>query len=353
MIIGLDDFDVDIFLTFDDKNIKLYYSDFDTIPELVKIVPLGAFDGDTETYQYTNMILEDRIKVALLFMQRDMYAYVDHDTKEIMINRELNPDQPHTAKAAFMTEFGNIPEVVAFFDVYKDICEHCNQLNYEIPDSWIGWNKAAPKTENNPEGLGWWYEDLAVGKKYIDWTNYPHWCQDCADYTFGDHKCECAYVIPIEVMPPADIYYVSLVYFNGIYRTKPESVQDFGVYNTLTDINFDLNKYSMIVDIKEFFTKEFQWFLQTIPGDLPFGCDYGTHIKHAVQTKDTDVRRIEIQNEINFFIYNFNAIWGDLVQVNEINILSQQSKTGGGSWLVEVFAKIKEERLIFRIEEAS
>ncbi len=332
MLLGLSDFNADLFLTDDPSSIFLYYSDFETIPELADIVPLGSFDDETESYLWINLDYAVRLEAAVLFMLRDKYAIVDPITKETQIDREI-----------FMTEFGNIPEVVIFFDQYKDICMNYGQDLYPAPDSWMTWDKAKQE--------GWYY--IINGKNYINWTNYPNWCQTCDKYTYEDSTSKCAYVIPISVIPPADLYYISIIYFNGIYRTNPESVQNFGLFNTLTDIDFEKNKYSLMVDTQKFFTTEFQWFLKTIPGSIPFACDYGTHIKHAVQTKDTEIRRIEIQNEINFFIYNFNAIYDQMVQVQAINILSHESQSGGNSWLIEVEVKIKEETLMYKIEAAT
>ncbi len=333
MLIGLNDFDADMFLTFDDSNIFIYYSDFETIPDLVDLVPLGSFDDETEAYHWVNLDYDVRLEVALLFMERDLYAYVDPETKQIMIDREL-----------FMTEFYNIPEVTTFFDQYKDICEHFGEMKYQIPDSWLGWDK--------PQEEGWIDEDLITGKKYINWNNYPNWCQECVQYTYSNESSKCAYQIPIDVMPPTDLYFIAIVYFNGIYRTNPESVQDFGLFEVLTDIDFEQNKYSLIVDIKKFFTSEFQWFLQTVPGSIPFSCDYGTHIKHAVQSKNTTVRRIQVQNEINFFIHNFNIIYGNIVHVQSINIQSRESHTGGDTWLIEVEVNIEQEILVYKIESS-
>jgi len=112
------------------------------------------------------------------------------------------------------------------------------------------------------------------------------------------------------------------------------------------------NKYSLVVDIPKFFTNEFQWFLQTVPGSIPFASDYGTHIKHAIQTKDAEIRRIEIENEINFFIHNFNNIYNSLVAVRAIKILSRENQSGGNSWLIEVEVVIEEEILTLRVESA-
>lgn len=334
MLIGLNDFDTNMFLVLDDSNIFIYYSDFDTVPGLVDLVPIGSFDDETESYLWKNLDYDVRIEVALLFMQRDLYARIDPNSKEVLIDKEL-----------FLREFGNIPEVVNFFKPYEDICENFDMGEpVEMPPSWQGWD--TPIEEN------WVYLDPRDSKYYMDWRNYPCWCQECPDYTFGDPRCMCAFEIPTWTMPPSDLYFLSIVYFNGIYRTRPESIQDFGLFDVLTDVDFEQNKYSLMVNIKEFFTKEFQWFLKTTPGDIPFGSDFGTRIKEAVQTKDNVIRRIEIENEINFFIFNFNKTYNDWVQVKEIKIENRQTDVGGNTWYIDVHAKILEEELIFRIQSA-
>jgi hypothetical protein len=106
----------------------------------------------------------------------------------------------------------------------------------------------------------------------------------------------------------------------------------------------------LIVDIKEFFTREFIYFLKTLPGSIPFANDYGTEIKLAVQTKNYIVQRLEIEAEINFFIRKFNTLYGELVLVKEINIVNRESEIGADSWLIEVYANIQQDRLIYRLE---
>jgi len=148
----------------------------------------------------------------------------------------------------------------------------------------------------------------------------------------------------------SDLYYIIILYFSGIYRTSPMKTSDFGIYNILTDIDFDLNKYNMILDIKEFFTREFIYFIRTSPGSLPFACDYGTHIKEVVQTKNFIVKEIQVEAEINFFIHGFNTLYGDMVEVQGITIQNRESNIGADEWIIEVFANIKQDRVIYRLE---
>ena len=310
MLLELSDFDIDMFLRFDDKNIYIYYSDFETIPELAEIIPLGSFD-DEDKFPFADLNFMDRIRVGLLFMERDLFAVFDPEvnTTYIWLNR-------------IYEEFINIPEIIEFCKPYFDLC-------------------------SNPEG------------------DTPEWCTDCNNTLEFDcpSYCEdtCSVRIPVDVFynneytpddPEnyyADLYYLIIVYFNGIYRTTPEYSENYGVYDILTDVDFERNKYSLIINIKEFFTKEFIYFLKTPPGSLPFGNDYGTEIKYAIQTKNTEIKQTEVENEINFFILNFNKVYGDLVNVEYVNIVSQESDVGGDGWLVEVFATVAKERLTYRL----
>jgi len=180
------------------------------------------------------------------------------------------------------------------------------------------------------------YVTITVGSH-----NYQALVYKDTKYPTGQYNLEIDY---------SDLYYIMILYFNGIYRTNPDYAQSFGTYNILTDINFDLNYYSLIIDIKEFFTREFIYFLKSLPGSIPFANDYGTEIKLAVQTKNYIVQRLEIEAEINFFIRNFNSLYGDLVQIKEIIIKNQESDIGADTWLIEVFASIQQERLIYRLE---
>ena len=349
MLLGLEDFDIDMFLTFEDENIELYYSDLQSIPELAKYVPLGSFDDEDGSFLFINLDFNTRLEVGMLYMLRDLYAYKNEEDKKTYIDVEI-----------FWNEFYNIPEVTEFFKKYAELCANWGKTDQfgrstiECPKEWLGWHDdwcLTTDPHNTPDEPR---DDL----HYIDWNVYPDWCDTCQGDETPPEWClpcyptdkRCPKKIPIDVIPPQDLYFLILVYFNGIYRTRPQEVQNFGLYKVLTDIDFELNNYSLIVDIKEFFTREFQWYLQIMPGDLPFGCDYGTHIKIAVQTKNDGIRQIEVQNELEFFIVNFNRIWGELVEIDDINIISRESNTGGDSWLIDVQAKIKQERLIYRIE---
>jgi len=285
MLLGVKDFDIDLFLRFDDKGIYIYRSDFETLPDLTDIIPLGSFDSDGK-FLFTNLDYNQRVAVGLLFMERDLFV-------ETGLNIE-----PIFRIDILKEEFKNIPEVVEFCDKYINRC-------------------------NSPQR--------------------PDWCPDCLD------EPECSIRIPLSEFSSSDIYYIILIYFNGIYRTVPEILDNQPTYDVLTDIDFERNRYNIMINIKDFFTKEFIYFLQTSPGSIPFANDYGTDIKKVIQTKNTDVQRIYVQDEIDFFVINFNKIYGELVQIGQVEIVPQFSEVGGDQWMVQVYATVTKERLTYRL----
>jgi hypothetical protein len=432
MFIGLQDFDMDIFLRLDDKNIYIYYSDFETIPQLVNYVPLGSFD-DEGKLQLISLNMENRVNTGLDFFLRDGFAKRDEKTNEILILTD-----------SFLNQFGNIPEVIDFFEPYLQLCEKdlppkwcskCGDPLIECPEyckdeydscalkipyteflkikgdprltfgkmttaaelqsptdiveikarvitydennipytdetvkyfnlndntSYI--NELNPNIEINPNITteviketilnddyllidGIVSGDAKLGDEVILFINsIPSLCQINEDYSIPDDP-NSNYEIDY-----SDIYYLIIIYFNGIYRTNPEIEGEVGIYDTLTDINFELNNYSMILNIKEFFTKEFMYFLKTPPGSLPFANDFGTSIKNVIQTKNNIVQEINVQTEINFFIKAFNDLYGNLVDVRQITIDRKHSDVGADMWVIEVYVNILQERIIYKLE---
>jgi hypothetical protein len=102
--------------------------------------------------------------------------------------------------------------------------------------------------------------------------------------------------------------------------------------------------------MKEFFTKELIYYLNTVPGALPFGNDFGTHLKEVIQTKNLEVKKIMVENEIDFFVINFNKMWGEFVTIYKVDIDQGFTKTGGDMWVVSIFAQVEKDRLTYRIE---
>jgi len=54
---------------------------------------------------------------------------------------------------------------------------------------------------------------------------------------------------------------------------------------------------------------------------------------------------VYVENEINFFISEFNKLYGDFVRLRHVQVVSYESDVGADRWLIEVFADIKQKRL--------
>lgn len=162
----------------------------------------------------------------------------------------------------------------------------------------------------------------------------------------GDTKSE----IPVSDFTTPNIYYLITLYFSSTYRSSHvNNDQLFRSFDLLTDVNLELNKYTMITKLSTFFFGAFQHFLGTRPGEIPFQNSYGTIIKDVIHTKNTVVQRVNVENEINYFIEEFNSIYGDLIKVQEIKIDNKPADDGGDTWIVSVFAYIENEFLEFQI----
>jgi hypothetical protein len=342
MLIGVKDFDVDVFLRFNDENIYIYYSDFETIPDLAQYIPLGSFDNEGK-FQLIRLDMKSRVKVGLLFMERDLFMKYNIDTYKLDIDISRVYD-----------EFRMIPEIVIFCEKYFKLCSE--------PE--------AKKDQNgniiyDPEGnviydIPEWCTNC---DSTITNTSCPEYCLPPKKSSTGIPENGCAIYIPVDVFCDdeydpntnpdqyyKDLYYLIVVYFNGIYRTTPEEAQLYSFYNILTDVDFELNKYSLIINMKEFFTKELIYYLNTVPGALPFGNDFGTHLKEVIQTKNLEVKKIMVENEIDFFVINFNKMWGEFVTIYKVDIDQGFTKTGGDMWVVSIFAQVEKDRLTYRIE---
>ena len=145
-----------------------------------------------------------------------------------------------------------------------------------------------------------------------------------------------------------DLYYIITAYFSSTYREIDET-QLKKEYSILTDSDLDLNKFQIITKISDFFFREFKYYLATNPKDIPFCCDFGTNIRKALQSKNTLVLQVQVENEINKFINDFNAVYDDLVHVEEIKIESSNSRDGSSEWTINILAKIEDEYISFKL----
>jgi len=338
-------------ITGDTVSSEMYF----TVDSMAKIILTNISDGYINWNEYQQDLLisgevqmvEVNQEVRINFNGKNYYTNVMNDLSfSILIPnidiRELRDNTGYIITANVIDIVGN--EATISEDIFVDLVTPNPTININPEITPDDLNEVI-QTDKYFYVDGIASGDARVDDKVIIYINgKPFTCKVFEDYSVPENISND---IQIDY---SDLYYMVILYFNGIYRTNPEKIEELGVYKVLTDINFELNDYAMIINIKEFFTKEFIYFLKTPPGSLPFGNDFGTGLKRVIQTKNSIVRQLEIEGEINFFIQYFNNKYGDIVNIKTINIVDQQSDIGADNWIIEVYAMIKQERLIYRLE---
>lgn len=156
-------------------------------------------------------------------------------------------------------------------------------------------------------------------------------------------------LIPMSSFTTGDLYYLIILYFSSMYRDPNPQEQLSKHYDILTDVDMELNKFIMITKVSTFFFYSFKNYLGTTKGQTPFQCEIGTGLKKVIQSKNTLVQQVQVENEINFFIDAFNMLYNDMIEVEEIQIENNRAIDGGDSWVVNVNATIEEEFIGFQI----
>ena len=140
-----------------------------------------------------------------------------------------------------------------------------------------------------------------------------------------------------------------ILYFSSTYRETTTNKQLTRQYHILTDVDMELNNFLIITKVSTFFFSTFQNYLAIVPGQIPFMNDFGTTIKEVVQTKNNLVQRVRVENEINYFIEEFNLVYTDQVEIESIQIENNISVDAGDTWTINVNAYILEEYIQFKI----
>ncbi len=130
--------------------------------------------------------------------------------------------------------------------------------------------------------------------------------------------------IPISIRSASDIYYL---------EELPPKIQELVreyikkevpvTYRAAYDLIPNISKYSdleVTSSIKKTIVEYLKNYFQTIPGSYPFDPSFGCKLKYHLQTKDTQLRRLLVADEINGVV---NALSSDLsvpITVNNISI---------------------------------
>ena len=116
------------------------------------------------------------------------------------------------------------------------------------------------------------------------------------------------------------INYIGVLFFIGYY--KIENFKEYSVieYNFLTDINFELNDFGLITDMKTFFLSEFLTFLRTNTGSFFGSNSFGSNVKYLIQTKNLGDVSEKVYLDIKGFINDINVLYGDFIDLIDFKI---------------------------------
>lgn len=95
------------------------------------------------------------------------------------------------------------------------------------------------------------------------------------------------------------------------------------VYKKAYDLKPDISIYSDIYatsSVKETVVEYLKNYFYTLPGSYPFDPTFGCKLKYYLQTKDTQLRRLLISDEINNIVNVLSSDLGLPIVVNDITI---------------------------------
>lgn len=114
------------------------------------------------------------------------------------------------------------------------------------------------------------------------------------------------------------------------------------VYDKVYDIKPEISQYADFVTISKNSERLLEYvknFLYTLPGDYPFDPYFGSQLKLHLQTKDTNLRRTLVQEEIFNVVDAINSDLNVDIKIKEVNIYPYTGTTNAEyfcSILVEI-----------------
>ena len=94
-------------------------------------------------------------------------------------------------------------------------------------------------------------------------------------------------------------------------------------YKTAYDLKPEISKYSdfqVTKSVKETVVEYLKNYLYTLPGSYPFDPRFGCKLKYHLQTRDTQLRRLLISDEINTIVNVLSSDLGLPINVKNITI---------------------------------
>lgn len=130
--------------------------------------------------------------------------------------------------------------------------------------------------------------------------------------------------IPISIRSVSDVYYL---------EELPPKIQELVreyirnevpvSYRVAFDLIPNISKYAdleVTQTTKRTIVEYLRNYFQTVPGSYPFDPSFGCKLKYHLQTKDTQLRRLLVADEINGVINALSSDLGVPITVNNISI---------------------------------
>ena len=98
--------------------------------------------------------------------------------------------------------------------------------------------------------------------------------------------------------------------------------------NSVYDFSFSMSRYSdlnTLVSIKDTLGDYLTTYFQTYPGSYPFDPEYGCNLKAQLQTKDTELRKLLVTDQINQMVSAFSNDFNLPLNVKSISIQNTSS----------------------------
>lgn len=130
--------------------------------------------------------------------------------------------------------------------------------------------------------------------------------------------------IPLSIRSASDFYYVDELppKIQEIIREYVKKEVPVS-YRTAFDLVPNISKYSdfeVLQSAKKTVVEYLRNYFQTVPGSYPFDPTFGCKLKYHLQTKDTQLRRLLVADEINGVVNALSSDLGMPIRVNNISI---------------------------------
>ena len=130
--------------------------------------------------------------------------------------------------------------------------------------------------------------------------------------------------IPISIRSTSDVYYL-----DELPPKIQELIREYlkyevpVTYRIAYDLTPNISKYSDLETTqttKKTIVEYLRNYFQTIPGSYPFDPSFGCKLKYHLQTRDTQLRRLLVADEINGVVNALSSDLGVPITVNNITI---------------------------------